>query len=371
MKYQSLSRYLRAHARNGFTRRASRTALALALGLLLPVAAAAYTVVLRSGRRVEIPQTFTVTKLTLTYEAAPGINVTLQMATIDIAATVRANHESPGSLLRRAEHPPVRASGADTSAQSKTPRRELTREDIERARAARAKSEQDYERRRLELGLPSLEETRRRTEEETRRLGELSRQVQADEAQAESYWRARASELRTEMAALDAQINYARARLAESPDYPASLGSYAFVTSAGAFPHSRFPVARFPVVTGNPGFMRGINPATVPQAGFLAFGGIAAQGHVPVNPGLLRGPIGPVFPRGGFGPRGIGRHGIIAPGAALVGVPYGDYDYYNDRANLVPRLHELEATRAGLQARWRILEEDARRAGALPGWLRQ
>ncbi|HEY0377064.1 MAG TPA: hypothetical protein VGC87_08910 [Pyrinomonadaceae bacterium] len=371
MKYQTLSRYLRAFGRNGFTRRARQLALALALGLLLPVAAAAYTVVLRGGRRVEIPATFTVTKLTLTYEAAPGINVTLQMATIDIPATERANNESAGALLRRVgQRPTVAAGGAATLAQSKTARRELTSQDIERARAARARSEQDYERRRVELGLPSLEETRRRTAEETQRLAEISRQVQAEETQAESYWRARSSELRTEMAALDAQINYVRARLAETPDYLASLGSYAFVTSAGTFPQSHFLVARFPVVTGNPGFMRGVNPG-VPQAGFLAFGGIAAQGHVPVNPGLLHRPIGPGFPRGGFGRRGFSRRGIGVPGAALVGTPYNDYDYYGERANLDARLHELEAARAGFQARWRLLEEDARRAGAPPGWLRQ
>ena len=368
MNYLSFRRYVRASGRNGFT----RALVAAALALLLPVMAAAYTVVLRGGRRVEIPETFTVTKWTLTYEAAPGINVTLQMATIDIAATERANHEPPGSLLRRADRPAAAATttGQASPPRSRTQRRELTSRDIENARAARARSEQDYERRRVELGLPSLEETRRRTEEETRRLGEMSRQATAEEAQAESYWRARADEMRADMAALDAQINYVRARLAEMPEYPTSLGAYTFITSGAAFPHSRFPVARFPVVTGNPGFMRGVNTG-VPQAGFLAFGGIAAQGHVPVNPGLLPGPIRPGLPHRGFGRGGFPRRGGVAHGAALVGVPYGGYDYYGDRANLVTRVHELEAARAALQARWRLLEEDARRAGAPPGWLRQ
>src|SRR5215216_4975577 len=88
MKYLSLRSYLRAFGPNGFTRMV-----------------AAYTVVLRGGRRVEIPATFTVTKWTLTYEAAPGINVTLQISTIDIAATERANNEPPGALLRRVDMP--------------------------------------------------------------------------------------------------------------------------------------------------------------------------------------------------------------------------------------------------------------------------
>jgi hypothetical protein len=356
MKYLSLRRYLRGFGRNGFTRAAAAGALAL----LLPVMAAAYTVVLRGGRRVEVPANFTVTKLTLTYEAAPGINVTLQMSAIDIAATERANGEPPGALLRRADRPAATTAGAVSSARPRPARRELTRQDIENARAARAKSEQDYERRRLELGLPSLEETRRRTEDETRRLAELSRQVTAEGAQAESYWRARSGELRAEMAALDAQLNYVRARLAETPEYPASIGAYGFITTGSPFPHSRFPTTRFPVVTGNPGFMRGVNPGAQ-VAGFLAFGGGATQGRVVINTGL---------PHRGFGRRGFPRHGVVGPGAALVGVPYGGYDYYGDRANLVTRLRELEAARAALQARWRLLEEDARRAGALPGWLR-
>ena len=163
------------------------------------------------------------------------------------------------------------------------------------------------------------------------------------------------------MAALDAQINYVRARLAETPEYPNSLGSYAFVTSVAPFPHSRFPTTRFPVVTGNPGFLRGVQPGGL-LTGFLAFGGGATQGRVLINPGHTHR---------GFGRGGFARRGGITHGAALVGVPYGGYDYYGDRANLVSRLHELEAARAALQARWRLLEEDARRAGALPGWLRQ
>jgi hypothetical protein len=353
--YKALRGYLRGFSRNGFTGRAARLISAAALALLLPVMACAYTVVLRSGRRIEIPASFTVTKWTLTYEAAPGINITLQMATIDVPATERANNEPPGALLKRAQQQAANPSAA----QARAPRRELTKQDIERARRERAKSERDYERRRVELGLPSLEETRRRTEEETKRLGEMTRQAQAEEAQAEAYWRARSTQLRTEIAALDAQINYVRARLAEIPDYGA-VGAYGFITNVVPFFPRHRPVTRFPVVTGHPGFMRGNRPGAQ-LTGFLAFGGGATQGQVRLNRG---------FPHRGFGRRGIFAPGIIAPVLPVFGAPYSDYDYAGERANLVNSLHELEAARAGLQARWRLLEEEARRAGALPGWLR-
>src|SRR5918999_1211653 len=68
-------------------------------------AASAYTVVMRNGRRVEIPNTFTVTKSTLTYETAPGIQVTIQLAGIDVAATERVNGQAAGSLFATAAKP--------------------------------------------------------------------------------------------------------------------------------------------------------------------------------------------------------------------------------------------------------------------------
>src|ERR1044071_4896697 len=353
--YSALKGYLRGLSRNGFTLSVQRFVCAAMLALVLPVAACAYTVVLRSGRRIEIPASFTVTKLTLTYESAPGLNVTLLMSSVDIQATERANNEPAGALLKRAEQSSIINT---SSRQARTPRRELTKQEIERGREARAKSEQEYERRRIELGLPSLEEMRRRTEEETKRLTEVARQSQIEESQAESYWRARATQLRNEIAALDSQINYVRARLMEIPDYSA-IGAYGFVTGiAPGFP-VRHPRVRFPVVTGNPGFMRGISPNTQ-GAGFIAFGG-TTPAQIQLNAGLS--------PRG-FGRRGHLSPGIFVPPGAYFGTPYANYDYSYERSTLVPRLHELEAARAGMQARWRLLEEDARRAGAQPGWLR-
>jgi hypothetical protein len=350
--FKALNGYLRGLRQNGFPPSATRFVLAATLALLLPVAVSAYTVVLLGGRRIEIPENFTVTKLTLTYEAASGINVTLLMSTIDIQATEQANREPAGSLLKRAQQ--RQATTNKAGAPARRQRRELTAKDIEAGRRARQKSEAEYERRRVELGLPSLEEARRLASEETKRLSERARQSRIEEVQAETYWRTQATQLRAEIAALDAQINYVRARLAEIPDSPA-IGAYGFATVVPPRFPLRHPRTRFPAVTGNPGFMRG-NGAGVQGAGFLAFGG-ATRGQIQLqlNPGLPR--------------RGFGRRGHLAPGIFL-GAPYSNYDYSYDRANLVSRLHELEAARAGLQARWRLLEEEARRAGAQPGWLR-
>lgn len=335
-----------------------RAIFALILTLLMSVVASAYTIVLKSGRRLEIPQNFTVTPLTLTYTPAPGMNVTLQMSVIDIPATERANNEAAGSLLKRAER---KAVGRAAVTQSRRERKPLTQADIEKARVARQQSEQAYERRRQELGLPTLEETRRRNEEEAKRLNQESEQYQTERSQSESYWRARATELRDEMASLDAEISYMRERLSEMPDY-STLNSYGFVAGYTPIVPLQAGVARFPVVVGHPGFMHGINGTSAPPAGFQAFGGFAPQSQIQIRAGAVRG---------NFGRRGIVRPGIIAPATSYLGVPSASYDNYSyDRANLIPRLHELEAQRAGFQSRWRSLEEDARRAGVPPGWLR-
>src|SRR6202011_2687318 len=77
--------------------------LPLLVTFLLAATANAYTLVMRNGRRVEIPADFTVAPLTLTYEVSAGIQITVQLVAIDIPATERANNEPAGSLLRRSE----------------------------------------------------------------------------------------------------------------------------------------------------------------------------------------------------------------------------------------------------------------------------
>src|ERR1700750_2620265 len=69
------------------------------LGLLIAISASAYTLVLRDGRRIEIPEEFILTRTTLTYEISPGFNQTLLMSLIDVRATERANGEPLGGFF--------------------------------------------------------------------------------------------------------------------------------------------------------------------------------------------------------------------------------------------------------------------------------
>jgi hypothetical protein len=343
----------------------------------LSSSAAAYTLVMCGGQRVEIPDKFSLDGGTLTYEAAPGLSVTLQLAHIDVDATERANGEAPGGLLRHA----AASEGASpaTRKQATRPSRAdvptVTNRELEPARQARLRGERDYERRRRELGLPTLEESRRRAEEDGHELREIARRGAEREAEAENYWRERASGLREESLALDAEIEYLRSILPSSPDGFApqiSTGTIAFGafnvggTGGGFFRGQRTtqPLTRAPVagVQGaNFGALRtnGIGTlATAQLGGDPGFGNAARDGS-----GFARRVAGGLFPR-----RGFGRGGVRAPGMISVVAPF---DYASaGAAALVVRLRLLEVAREGLDARWRELEDGARRAGALPGWLR-
>lgn len=329
----------------------------------------AYTVVMRGGKRTEIPARFLVTATTLTYEAGPGIQITLQLAAIDIPATEKANNEAAGALLRRRE-----ASRGDSSVQSQievnktvanSARRTITNRDLEAAMIRRRQSELAYEKRRQELGLPSVAESQRRAEIESAQIRQELEVTRASEEDSETYWRGRASALRTEIAAIDAELNYLRVRLEDSP-FPLSAGSTSFsvapfITTGGSFGNLGFgrPFPRTGAPHPFPGYSA---PQFGPRlAARVGFGGGGTRGQVLLNNG------------GGFRHSGFGGVGFGFPLVSSVGVfGFGNqaYDYSYERSALITHFNELATARAGLNARWRELEEEARRAGAPPGWLR-
>ena len=256
------------------------TFVSLLLVLLLQSSAAAYTLVMRGGRRVEIAGTFSLSGAQLTYEAAPGVMVTLPLAMVDVEATERANNEPAGSFLRRAsaaqDAQPQQAADAKASVPTTSqPVRTLTNKELEPVRRARVESERAYERRRAELGLPSAEESRRRDEEEARALSERARLRAEEDADAEDYWRERAAELREDAGALDAEINYLRGLLSESSDnFSAGFSSTSGV-AAGALSviaGSRPGFGRRGFNFGRGGFAAGVAPPCPRPAAALPFG---------------------------------------------------------------------------------------------------
>jgi hypothetical protein len=230
-------------------RRLARAAARLFAPCLLIVlicgTAAAYTVVMRGGRRVEIPGEFELTRTMLIYEAAPGVSVTLPLDLVDVEATERVNGEPAGGFLRRARDDEGRAATRRTPLAAAAPRpapRTFTNRDLEAVRRARVESERDYERRRVELGLPSAEEMRLHNEREEASMRELARRKAEEDAAAERDRRARRDELQVEMSLLDDERYHARRSIELSGDTSGyfSPGVVGVVTTGRLFGGGRF-----------------------------------------------------------------------------------------------------------------------------------
>ena len=363
------------------TRAASRIVALSVILLLLAVVANAYTVIMHGGRRIEIPSRFVVTPATLTYQVAEGIQITIPMAAIDIPATEKANNEAPGSLLKRAQMATEEPSVSREAIQKQKPvsgtRRTITNRDLETSMRRRSESEAAYEARRKQLGLPSVAESRRRAAAEFDLVTSELAQKRIAEKDSEDYWRSRAAALRTESAALDAELNYIRARLDEFPfstPFGVSGGSFTSVGSVVGFGDfyggGNFggpPFGNFGGGRPSPGQMTRrpnvyVAPPSGPQMrGRVGFGRGGTRGHVFMNPGNF----------GHTTQFGAGTSfGVLLPGVTVLGPSLQADDFSYERSALITRFNELAAARAGLSARWRELEDEARRAGVAPGWLR-
>ena len=234
-----------------------RRSVLAALFLIFSVSVAnAYTVVMRDGRRVEIPNEFTVTKSTLTYHVGSGMQVTIQLNTVDIAATERINGGAPGSFLQRANAPSVEPQTRRSSAG-----RTITNKELEKYRNERLESENQ----RKELGLPSLEERQQQVALIEDRTVEQVRNMRAQE---EAYWRSRAEALRAEAAANEAQFGRSSDQTRFIDSFGAFSGGFPFdgvgfgrgrrFNRFGRFESSPFegflatPITPFPTFRSNP-----------------------------------------------------------------------------------------------------------------------
>ena len=183
----------------------------------------AYTVVMRDGRRVEIPNEFSVTDSTLTYGMGSGIQITIQLSTVDVVATERANGEAPGAFNKKVNTPKARVAPAPQT--RRTAVRSITNNDLEKYRRTRVASEKEYETTRRELGLPSMEERRLEAAAIQERTLE---QVRTMRAQEEALWRSRADAFRAELMANEAQFGSLRQRQDLIPSFDSFPGFFPF-----------------------------------------------------------------------------------------------------------------------------------------------
>ena len=315
----------------------------ITLVLLIAVSASAYTLVLRDGRRIEIPADFILTRTTLTYEISPGFNQTFVLSLVDIAATERANGEPLGGFFKHRQDaikPP-----ATTNEPVRPAVKTLTNLDLDAVRQRRVESEQAYETRRKQLGLPTLEESRRRQDAEATEMREMARAKNEAEARDEAFWKGRARELRNEIAMVDSQIGYLRGRVYDANQQ--AMQNRSWVTGVyptwrnGPWPNGNFPNGRYPDARPN--------------------GPIIGMGL----PNIYGSPNVYGYP----GPYGYpGTYGY-----PTYGYPNGSINnnppYSSDPVELNGRLDDLLVRRQGLAMQWRQLEDDARDARIPQVWL--
>ena len=335
-----------------------RKAILSALLLVLTASIAnAYTLVMRDGRRVQIPDSFTVTNSTLTYEVSSGFQITVQLSGVNIPATERANGEPQGSFLQRGPAAKLVAQAAPVQPRAG---RSVTNKDLEVYRRTRVASEIAYEKRRKELGLPTVEQQRLAVAAVEQRTYDQLLNRRDNAQQAEAYWRDRATALRTDMASNQAQIEYVRQRLDELPSNN-SLNGFSSVVPYGAF---GAPIIGFPyqnTVTSNV------------FGSSLLFGGarVSSGSGYPIARQPLYGAGYPGY-RNYPGRNRRYRNGRFDPwGQNVFALPYQSYDYEQERMELTSQLNQLQMQQSGFNARWKELEEEARRAGVYPGWLRR
>jgi len=314
----------------------------ITLVLLIAVSASAYTLVLRDGRRIEIPAEFILTRTTLTYEISPGFNQTFVLSLVDIAATERANGEPLGGFFKHRQDAikPPATNNEPVRPAVKT----LTNLDLDAVRQRRVESEQAYESRRKQLGLPTLEESRRRQDAEATEMREMARAKNEADARDEAFWKGRARELRNEIATVDSQISYLRGRVYDANQQAMQNRSWVtgvYPTWRNGRPNGNFPNGRYPDARPN--------------------GPIIGMGL----PNIYGSPNVYGYP----GPSGYpGTYGY-----PTYGYPNGSINnnppYSSDPVELNGRLDDLLVRRQGLAMQWRQLEDDARDARIPQVWL--
>ena len=230
----------------------SRVLVAALVVAFAAVSASAYTIVMRDGRRMEIPDKFTVTNSTLTYEVGSGFQVTIQLNTVDIAATERANGEAKGAFLLKANAATPVERGPQTNA-----RRSITNADLEEYRRARVENEKAYERTRRELGLPSFEERRHEAAAIQDRTVEQVRIMRRQQEMEEENRRNREEMLRARIQANNAQANFGQPPFDNTPwswgAFPGFFPFDGFGFGTGRFGRfRRLPVSQFPGFLSTP-----------------------------------------------------------------------------------------------------------------------
>ena len=214
-------------------------------------------------------------------------------------------------------------------AQTKT----VTNADLETFRVQRVESEKKLREDYAKMGFPSPKEIEKQNVQRRFRMEQYADRLQQQQQQTQNGFLAQANILRTQIASIDAQINFLRGQ-GNRNNNQSFVYSYGYAPDAYRRNRSVLPqIARLPP-----------NMRTVQEYAAM----------YPSSQSIYNQSIGNVR-LGGEINNNRGNNRYLAP------IIIGGNNYIQTQAN--GQLIYLEQIRAGLLAEWRILEEQARRAG--------
>ncbi|MBI4854666.1 MAG: hypothetical protein HY819_22940 [Acidobacteria bacterium] len=305
--------------------------VALSLVVLLPLITEAYTLVLKDGRRVEVKEKYRIVNDIGVFTLPEGNRFSVTLDKINISATELANGENEGSFIKNATEPTKITDKSvpsdkpiidqDPIAGSRPIARKITNSDFERYRVRREEMLKDSSNKAKNQPQANNSSNSTNTSENSSSTPALTQaerdaaflaEYRQKEKNKEEYWRTRSRTLLTEMRVQEEQINSLQAQIEDSRRFqpPASTVS---VYNAPA-----------PYVYPSPG---------------VRIGGI---------------------------PIGIGG-GYPNSGGSIVVI---NQDQGNRGRSLQERLVDIRLKYQETIVRYQEMCEEARRDGALPGWLR-
>ncbi|MBL8152152.1 MAG: hypothetical protein JNN15_19695 [Blastocatellia bacterium] len=279
--------------------------------LLSPAIVNAYTLVLKDGRRIEVREQYRIVNDIAVFSLSEGSRFSISLEKINIEETERANSKEVGSFLKNATDPAKLADKeSNPLAEAKQSHKKLTNADFEKYRARREEmSRQDPQSFTAEE-LEKIDEKKLQQDRESEILAKRREQEKTKEA----YWRSRAQTLLTQLRVLDEQINSVAAQLEDNRRY-AAMSPSTTIYSPPLYSGVGISVGGLPIWLGNGRGLGGYNNSTV----------------------IINNQPNPTQSRS---------------------------------LSLQERLTDLQLQRQEAVIRYEELREEARRDGALPGWLR-
>lgn len=260
--------------------------------------------------------------------------------------------------------------------------RTVTNQDLNKFRQQRLSAEAEYNKLVERGDAPAQAEIERRERERLRFNSELTEATEAKQRQTENLFQSQAFALKTELAALDAEINFVRERVGEIPE-PQTFYAVGYLPYGGfgyggfggvgfggvgfpQFPNGSNNNVNVNARIGNNNIVVGVggNQTNFQQNGSIVYSANnlqAPQLSLNQNGGFTAGS----FPTNNFGGAQTNLNfGGVPYTAGILAAPFTLPTPQNlTREELIARLRSLRQTRAGLRARFDIIREEARRNG--------